>query len=433
MERSGLNRRERGFAAALLLVVAFASSPEAALAQAGGPMGMAQPPHMTPPPPPPPVAIMPSPMGTVPMRASSQGAGKSQGSGVSPSDARLSLFPAHHSAQPLSNVGITTMVGGTHRQLVTDGRGFASIGTLGRGTTELAIPVQDLPKTSAGAGPTPRVLVGILTPGPGGSQQLVEFTYRKSKVADGIRVKINVSSDGRGTTVDWGGGTRQVSTLHDGKRVGSPGGGTKTDTIIQISHMIMFQQNNKQDDPCPQGDPWLCMGGPPPDDNPPQWEYPWWQIDPEDNPIPNTEIYIDGGGNDEIKQTKTDDQGIFTFPSAFQAPRTIRIALPPDGSIAYAPPKPPVKVALVLPTGLARSRRSLKMLEHIYAPNTQAQTLKVVMTPIKDAAGRIADVVVDWGDGTPKVTLSHNGKVVRADAVDPQVIGRVIFTSATRK
>ena len=57
----------------------------------------------------------------------------------------------------------------------------------------------------------------------------------------------------------------------------------------------------------------------------------------------------------------------------------------------------------MLPAGLsAQGVAALKLLEHIYAPNTQAQSLKVTVTPIKDRSGKVTDVVVDWGDGTPK-------------------------------
>jgi hypothetical protein len=386
-----------------------------------------------PPPPPPPPAIAPAPIGIAP-----QGAG---GPSQQSNDPRASAFPVRSNAQALPNVGVTATVGGTVKQLRTDVRGVTSVGVLGPGTHDLIIPASDLQPKGGTAGPGSGVLVSIIQPGGQGStQQLVEFVYRPTAVTQGVRVKISVPPEGRGGVVDWGGGARQVDTVRDGTRItvsdggGRGRGGGGTDTIVRVGRMIMNQGN-----PCPQPDPWMCMGGPPPPppEDPPQVgpppEDPWGPPPIDDLPIPEINIIVDGG-TDGITETQTDNKGTFAFPPPIQRPQTIAVALPRPGTINTTPPKPPVKVALVLPAGLSpQGAAALKLLEHIYAPNTQAQSLKVTITPIKDRSGKVTDMVVDWGDGTPKVTLSRDGKPVRNDAVNPQAIGRVIFTGATRK
>ena len=71
----------------------------------------------------------------------------------------------------------------------------------------------------------------------------------------------------------------------------------------------------------------------------------------------------------------------------------------------------------------------LHLVEHIYAPDTTAQTLRVKITLAKDGRGAL----VDWGDGTPVTDVKRDGKPIAAASVDREAIGRILFVGAKKK
>jgi hypothetical protein len=127
-----------------------------------------------------------------------------------------------------------------------------------------------------------------------------------------------------------------------------------------------------------------------------------------------------------------------------QGVRQINVTLPQTGKIITDPPKPPVKVALLLPAEpraavqamnaggrplrVSESDRLL-LVEHIYSPDTTGQSLHVRITMAKDGNSAL----VDWGDGTPVTNVRRDGKPVAAASVDHEAIGRILFVGAKKK
>ena len=71
----------------------------------------------------------------------------------------------------------------------------------------------------------------------------------------------------------------------------------------------------------------------------------------------------------------------------------------------------------------------LHLVEHIYAPDTTAQTLRVRISMAKDGSGAL----VDWGDGTPVTDVKRDGKPIAAASVDREAVGRILFLGSKKK
>ena len=135
---------------------------------------------------------------------------------------------------------------------------------------------------------------------------------------------------------------------------------------------------------------------------------------------------------------KIGDKGTFDIGPLWPGIREVRLRLP-----IFEPPRPPVKVALLLPVEpramqaisaggrppRAGENDRLHLVEHIYAPDTTGQTLHVRITMAGDGRGAI----VDWGDGTPVTDVKRDGKPIAAASVDREAVGRILFLGSKKK
>ncbi|WP_439611786.1 hypothetical protein [Reyranella sp.] len=357
--------------------------------------------------------------------------------------------------------------GGNRTQLRTDGKGQFSLGTLAPGVRDIALPLADLQRAlPTGTRRLPSVTVSLVVPaapGAGPRGNLVVHTYVRPDPKKDIRARITVPRNGGGTIVDWGDGTPPVDTVRDGWPVNVGGGRGPVDTIGTVSFVRKFEKMGFiQMDPCT---PWWQCAPPPDPDPPPDLppEDPWTEILPEGDPPPDDPIIeiveLDDPPKDDPPKDdpprdrppwedppKDDppppqigEKGTFDVGPLRPGVREIRLGLP-----IAEPPRPPVKVALLLPVEPRAAVEALNaggrpprvgekdrlhLVEHIYAPDTTAQTLRVRISMAKDGSGAL----VDWGDGTPVTDVKRDGKPIAAASVDREAVGRILFLGSKKK
>jgi len=351
---------------------------------------------------------------------------------------------------------VSTDGGGRNRTEVRTGdRGQFSIGPLTPGIRDLTFPIASL----RGAQPDgakrklPSVTVSLVlpaTPGAGPRGNLVVHTYSGFAPNQDIRARISIPRDGGGAIVDWGDGTPPVDALRDGWPVNVGGGRGPVETVGKVSFVRKFEKLGFiQMDPCIPW--WQCA--PPPDPDPPPMDDPWTEILPEidvlppddpiieivdlDDPPPDDPPRDDPPRDDppKVDPPQIGDKGTFDIGPLRPGVREVRLSLPP---------RPPVKVALLLPLEPRAAVEAinaggrpprvgeqdrLHLVEHIYAPDTTAQTLRVRITMARDGRGAL----VDWGDGTPVTDVKRDGKPIAAASVDREAVGRILFLGAKKK
>ena len=493
-----LSARERSvrYVVGVAAVVLLFSQP--ALSQ--GPMGpgggaMAPQPRIAPPPPPPPPpppvmapvapGLQPGPPAGVAPRTSSPSDG---GGGIKsmendsprPTD-RLSapvpkavpppapIVPAvdrtaalgatMRGLRPARDVALVSSGGnGTPAQVRANDKGQFSLGPLAPGVRNLSIPYAELQRALPdGTKRLPSVTVSLVipaAPGAGPRGNLLVHTYSRLDPKKDIRARISVPRDGGGAIVDWGDGTPPVNAVRDGWPVNVGGGRGPVDTIGTVSFIRKFEKMGFiQMDPCTPW--WQC--GPPPDSDPPPMDDPWTEILPEIDILPPPDDpfieIVDLGDPPRDDPPRDDppredpprddppkigDKGTFDIGPLWPGIREVRLRLP-----IFEPPRPPVKVALLLPVEpramqaisaggrppRAGENDRLHLVEHIYAPDTTGQTLHVRITMAGDGRGAI----VDWGDGTPITDVKRDGKPLAAASVDREAVGRILFLGSKKK
>lgn len=356
----------------------------------------------------------------------------------------------------MRDVAIASTGAGKSTQVRSNGKGQFSLGVLAAGVHDVTLAVGDLQRALPDGGTKrrlPSVTVSLVIPaGPGRVTRgnLVVHTYSRVDPKKDIRTKITVPRNGGGTIVDWGDGTPPVNVVRDGWPIdvggGGGGGRTPVDTIGTVSFVPKFQKMQfMQMNPCQPW--WQCM--PPPDPDPPM-EDPWTEVLPETDPPPEDPIIeivddLPDPYDPPRDPPKIGDKGTFDIgPLPVQGTRLISLTLPQSGKIVTDPPKPPVKVALLLPTDARAALQAMNaggrpprpgeqdrlfLVEHVYAPDTTGQTLRVKVSLAPDGNG----VLVDWGDGTPVTNVRRDGKPVAAASVDHEAVGRILFVGAKKK
>lgn len=338
--------------------------------------------------------------------------------------------------------------GGTRTEVRTDNKGQFSIGQLPSGVRDVTFPVATLQRAQPDGGKRrlPSVTVSLVIPAaPGGGPRgnLVVHTYSRIEPNKDIRARITVPRDGSGAIVDWGDGTPTVNVVRDGWPINVGGGRGPVDAIGSVSFVPKFQKMQfMQMNPCIPW--WQCA--PPPDPDPPM-DDPWTEILPEIDVLPPEDpiieiVDLDDPPRDDPPQLdppKIDEKGTFEIGSLRGGVREVGLTLPPG-----EPPRPPVKVALLLPVEPRATVAALNaggrpprvgeqdrlhLVEHIYAPDTTAQTLRVKITMARDGRGAL----VDWGDGTPVTDVKRDGKPIAAASVDREAVGRILFLGAKKK
>ncbi len=499
--RDGLRARrarERGvksvaWSVAIILSLSYPAASQGPMGPGGGamtPQPRVAPPPPPPPPPPPvmvPVApgLQPGAPATVNPRATSSPSDAGSGSTVTirendsprppnrppapatattatppaapavPSvDRTAALGSAMRGLRPARDVPLvaTDDKGGNRTQVRTDGKGQFSLGTLAPGVRDLALPLADLQRAlPTGTKRLPSVTVSLVVPaapGAGPRGHLVVHTYVRPDPKKDIRARITVSRNGGGATVDWGDGTPPVNTVRDGWPVNVGGGRGPVDTIGTVSFVRKFEKMGFiQMDPC---NPWWQCA-PPPDPDPPPMDDPWTETLPEGDPPPEDPyieiVDLDDPPRDDPPREdppkddppKVGDKGTFDVGPLRPGVREVRLRLP-----IAEPPRPPVKVALLLPVEPRAAveainaggrpprvgeKDRLHLVEHIYAPDTTAQTLRVRISMAKDGSGAL----VDWGDGTPITDVKRDGKPIAAASVDREAVGRILFLGPNKK
>lgn len=376
-------------------------------------------------------------------------------------DRTAALGSATRGLRPARDVPLvaTDDKGGNRTQIRTDGKGQFSLGTLAPGVRDLALPLADLQRAlPAGTKRLPSVTVSLVVPaapGAGPRGNLVVHTYVRPDPKKDIRARITVPRNGGGTIVDWGDGTPPVDTVRDGWPVNVGGGRGPVDTIGTVSFVRKFEKMGFiQMDPCTPW--WHCE--PPPDSDPPPMDDPWTEILPEGDPPPDDPfieiVELDDPPKDDPPRDRppwedppkddppppqTGEKGTFDVGPLRPGIREIRLGLP-----IAEPPRPPVKVALLLPVEPRAAveainaggrpprvgeKDRLHLVEHIYAPDTTAQTLRVRISMAKDGSGAL----VDWGDGTPITDVKRDGKPIAAASVDREAVGRILFLGPKKK
>ena len=382
-------------------------------------------------------------------------------------DRAMALTSVSRGLLPARDVAVvsTDGSGGARTQVRTNDKGQFSFGTLSPGVRDVSFAFADLKRALPGGGAGKRLptltvsLVVPATPGGGTRGNLVMHTYARVDPTKDIRTRITVPKDGSGTVIDWGDGTPPVNTVRDGWPVDVGNGRGPVDTIGKVSFVPKFQKMRMgfiQMDPCIPW--WQCE--PPPDPDPPPMDDPWTEILPEidvlppDDPIIDIVDIFDPPREDppkddpprddppKVDPPRIGEKGTFDIGPLPEGVREVRLTLP--GGLITDPPKPPVKVALLLPTepraaveamnAKGRPPRvseadRLLLVEHIYAPDTTGQSIHVKIAMSKD--GRTA--LVDWGDGTPVTDVRRDGKPVAAASVDREAIGRILFVGAKKK
>lgn len=363
-------------------------------------------------------------------------------------DRTSALGSATRGLRPARDVPLvsTDDKGGNRTQVRTDGKGQFSLGTLSPGVRDIALPLADLQRAlPEGTKRLPSVTVSLVipaAPGTGPRGNLVVHTYVRPDPKKDIRARISVPRDGGGAIVDWGDGTPPVNSVRDGRPVDVGGGRGPVDTIGTISFVRKFDRLGFiQMDPCIPW--WQCE--PPPDSDPPPMDDPWTEILPEIDILPPPEdpyieIVEDPPREDPPREDppKIGDKGTFDIGPLLPGIREVRLRLP-----IFEPPRPPVKVALLLPVEpqapqainasgrppRAGEKDRLHLVEHIYAPDTTGQTLHVRITMPGDGRG----ATVDWGDGTPVSDVRRDGKPIAAASVDREAVGRILFLGSRNK
>lgn len=369
-------------------------------------------------------------------------------------DRSTAVASASRGLLPVRDVAIVSTGGGKQTQVRSNDKGQFSLGPLAAGVHDVTLSLGDLQRALPDGGTKrrlPSVTVSLVIPSAGGGTRgnLVVHTYSRVDPKKDIRPKITVPRDGGGTIVDWNDGTPPVNVVRDGWPVDVGGGGrTPVDTIGTVSFVPKFQKMQfMQQNPCQPW--WQCM--PPPDPDPPM-DDPWTEVLPETDPPPEDpiiEIVDDLPDPDPPRDPPRDppkigDKGTFDLgPLPLQGTRLISLTLPQSGKVVTEPPKPPVKVALLLPTDARAALQAMNaggrpplpgeqdrlfLVEHIYAPDTTGQTIRVKVTLAPDGNG----VLVDWGDGTPVTNVRRDGKPIAAASVDHEAVGRILFVAAKK-
>lgn len=495
--------RERGvkcaaWSAAFLLVFSHAALSQGPMGPGGGAM-VPQPrvaPPPPPPPPPPPVmapaapTLVPLAPATAAPRASApsdSGGGSSGGivripENESPRPVNRAPAPAPTAAPapPIPTVDRTAALGsavrglrpardvvlvstgdgagGARTQVRTNDRGQFSLGPLAPGVRSLAIPYADLQRAVPDGAKRrlPSITVSLVipaAPGAGARGNLLVHTYSRLDPKKGIDARITVPRNGGGATVDWGDGTPPVNAVRDGWPVNVGGGRGPVDTIGTVSFVRKFEKMGFiQMDPCVPW--WQCA--PPPDPDPPPMDDPWNETLPEGDPPPEDPFIeiVDLGDPPRDDPPREDppredpprddppkigEKGTFDIGPMRPGVREVRLRLP-----IAEPPRPPVKVALLLPVEPRATveainaggrpprvgeKDRLHLVEHIYAPDTTGQTLHVRITMAGDGRGAL----VDWGDGTPITDVKRDGKPIAAASVDREAVGRILFLGSKKK
>lgn len=374
---------------------------------------------------------------------------------IPPVDRATALASASRGLLPARDVAIVSTDGGGRGRVEvrTNDKGQFSVGPLSPGVRDLTLPFADLRRAQPD-GAKRRLssvtvsLVVPAVPGSGPRGNLVVHTYSRRDPGKDIRARISVPKDGGGAIVDWGDGTPPVNVVRDGWPLDVGSGKGPIETIGTVSFVPKVQKMQlMQMNPCIPW--WQCA--PPPDPDPPM-DDPWVEVVPEIDVLPPEDPIIeivdlyDPPREDppqvdppQVDPPKIDEKGGFDVGSLRQGVREVRLTLPIGD-----PPKPPVKVALLLPlepratveainAGGRPPRVSeqdrLHLVEHIYAPDTTAQTLRVRITMAADGRGAL----VDWGDSTPVTDVKRDGKPIAAASVDREAIGRILFLGAKKK
>ena len=362
---------------------------------------------------------------------------------------------------PARNVSIVSTGGsaGKETQVKSSEKGQFSLGPLAPGVHDVVFGVGGALRSAGAKKSSPKVTVSLLVPAmPGGPPRLsfIAHTYSRIDSNKDIRTRITVPKDGSGVVVDWGDGTPPVNVVRGGLPIDVGKAPQPVDTIGKISFVPKFQKMQMQmqmqmqfPDPDPCVPWWQCS--PPPDPDPPKDDDPWTEVvpDPETDPPIDTIIEIVEGGPDPYdpppNPPSIDEKGIFEIgPLPTQGFRLINLTLPQTDRLITDPPKPPVKVALLLPSEpraavqamnaggpppRVKASDRLLLVEHIYAPDTTGQTLRVTITMAKDGESAL----IDWGDGTPVTNVRRDGKPIAAASVDHEAIGRILFVGAKKK
>lgn len=345
---------------------------------------------------------------------------------------------------------VSTDGGGRNRTEVrTNDKGQFSVGPVAPGIRDLTLPLAGLQRALPDGAKRrlPSVTVSLVlpaAPGAGPRGNLVVHTYSRLAPNEDIRARISIPRDGGGAIVDWGDGTPPVDAVRDGWPVNVGGGRGPVDTVGTVSFVRKFEKMGFiQMDPCIPW--WQCA--PPPDPDPPPLDDPWTEVLPETDPPPPDDPIIeivdiyDPPREDppQVDPPQIGDKGTFDIGSLRPGVRELRLGLPIGD-----PPRPPVKVALLLPLEPRATVEAinaggrpprvgeqdrLHLVEHIYAPDTSAQTLRVRITMAKDGRGAL----VDWGDSTPITDVRRDGKPIAAASVDREAVGRILFLGAKKK
>jgi hypothetical protein len=155
-----------------------------------------------------------------------------------------------------------------------------------------------------------------------------------------------------------------------------------------------------------------------------------WTPPPEGDPIPEIQITFTEDGGNGITETETDGNGTFIIGKLDPGTHTLAILgkdlMPKVRSDA---PKPPVKIALLLPTGAPGRAPALRLVEHIYARNNPGEAIRLKIT-VPKAAGSTS---VDWGDGTSRADVARDGKKVDPSKIRSDAVGRVLFVSGSSR
>ena len=380
---------------------------------------------------------------------------------VTPSvDRSTALASTSRGLLPARDVAVVSTDGGGRGRVEvrTNDKGQFSVGALSSGVRDLTLPFATLRRAQSDGAQRdgtkrrlPSVTVSLVVPaapGSGPRGNLVVHTYSRLDPGKDIRARISIPKDGGGAIVDWGDGTPPVNVVRDGWPLDVGGGRGPAETIGTVSFVPKFQKMQfMQMNPCIPW--WQCA--PPPDPDPPM-DDPWTEIVPEIDVLPPEDPIIeivdlyDPPREDppqvdppQVDPPKIDEKGGFDIGSLRQGVREVRLTLPIGD-----PPKPPVKVALLLPLEPRATVEALNaggrpprvgeqdrlhLVEHVYAPDTTAQTLRVRITMAANGRGAL----VDWGDGTPVTDVKRDGKPIAAASVDREAIGRILFLGTKKK
>jgi len=329
---------------------------------------------------------------------------------------------------PASNVGLTARIGGGIARTGSDGRGLFALPAPVSGVSEISIDLKSLPPSRE---PKRIVMIGLVLPRGDGKDVRVERAFPRGTQTVSIQISV---PRGGGGTVSWGDGKPPVDVTR-GKPVDPPPSGPP-----QLMGFIggPFWGQVPDDGDCdPQVQ--ICGGGdnppfdpppppppPPPPDDPPIPFDPW-TLPPDGDPPPQTQItFTDDDGGGGITQTQTDDNGTFIIGALDPGTHVLLVpGLMPK--VRSGAPKPPVKVALVLPAGKPGQGTPLRLVEHVYARNNPGEAIRLKIT-VPGAAGSTS---VDWGDGTSRADVARDGKKIDPSKIKSGAVGRVLFANGS--